>query len=254
MADLDPPNSRNQHTDRCSDENIFQPTSLSALFEMQATKHVIYIYQQLVRLDLGRREDFDQNLTEEVIEEWFFVALCLDRNPTSDDDLKFGELLNKIRPAYALQRRLHEDASWNEIITDYMSEFDGFIKTGIEYGWTWDRILQLSRDTDHINTALRYGADPDINPDALMELISEKTWEIDMGLAHTRAIVKKKEEQVKEVLGELKNLLGVSEDTSVDEFERELLNKLKEHLGNLYGRPSDEVTDEDIIDYLGNQQ
>ncbi|MCB0318945.1 MAG: hypothetical protein KDD56_09325, partial [Bdellovibrionales bacterium] len=163
--------------DTFKEENILEPSSIKSYYEMLASRYVIRIHRSAVQMILDAKKDFNNDLIDDALEEWDYIALCLDRAPNSEDGLSHHAVLEEIRPTFAALRKLSKDATWNEIIVDEMSAFDDLIKDGVEYGWSWDSIVQLFKDLVHIDTAIRYGASPEISGEKLFELVSQKAWE-----------------------------------------------------------------------------
>jgi hypothetical protein len=244
---------KNRPGEAAQEESILEPTNIQSHFEMLASKHIIGLYGELVRMDLEERNCFDKQLIEEVLEEWHYIALCLDRMPKAEDNLSHADVLEEIRAAYALGRELPAEATWNEIIVDAMSDFDEPIKAARECNWSWERVLQLYRDSDHIDTALRFGVDPDVTPAKLREIIEQKTWEIRMGNAQREAENARMREEIDKRFRELLEIYGLPEGTTVAELESVVFAKVREYLGQLWNKPTDAVTDEDIRDFLGSK-
>lgn len=231
-----------------------QSTSIQSHYEMLATRHIIGVYREVVRLRLEEARYLDERLIEAVLEEWYYIALCPDRAPKAEDALSHADFLEEIRPGYALRRKLPEDATWNDIIVDAMSDFDEPIGVGIENGWAWERVLQLYRDSDHIDTALRFGVDPDVRPGLLVDIIKQQTWElrlstamIEQETAMLEAEAARKEEELANRLVEAAESLGLPEGSTLAELENAIKRR---YLAQLLNRSPEDITDEDIADFF----
>jgi hypothetical protein len=216
-------------------------------YEMLATRHIIGVYREVVRLHLEEARYLDERLIEAVLEEWYYIALCLDRAPKAEDALSHADFLEEIRPGYALSRKLPEDATWNDIIVHAMSDFDEPISVGIENGWAWERVRQLYRDSDHIDTALRFGVDPDVRPGLLVDIIKQQTWELRLSMAMLEAEARRKEEELGIRLVEAAESLGLPEGSTLAELENAIKRR---YLAQLLNKSPEDITDEDIADFF----
>jgi hypothetical protein len=213
---------------------------------MLASKHIIGLHRDLILGDLNKRNCFDDQSIEKVLEEWYYIALCLDRAPKAEDDLSHAALLEELRLPYALVRELPEDATWNEIIVKAMSEFDEPIQAGIECNWPWEKVFQLYRASQHIDCALRYGADPDVSPERLLEIMRQR-------IETCKREIASKQEELDKALGEIREIWGLPEGTTLDQAKEVIFTKLRAHLGQLWNRTPDQISDEEITDFLKNQ-
>lgn len=252
MSDLEPENKPTGTSNQ--EENILQPTSIQSHYEKLASRYVITIYRQIVGITLERKEDFDSQLIENALEEWDYIALCLDRAPIVEDELIHANILEEIRPPFALLGKLSEDATWNEIIVGAMSDFGDPISQGIESGWSWDRVLRLYHDNDNIDAALRYGVSPDISPEMLNRVIEQEVWEINMHTAMIKADNERLEKELTDIRGKVVKSLELPKDSTLDDVNSYIFSLMRRYLGELYDKSPDDITDEDINNFLEEQE
>ncbi len=226
-------------------QDIFQPRSIEASFEMLATEYVLTLYQQIVRLSLSQNEEFNNEDIDDALEEWNYMTLCLESLPVPEDNLVHAKVLSDMRAGYIIKHKLPEDAPWGEIIASEISKFDQPIQIGLENNWPWEKVQQLYADNEHIESCLKHGADPSMSIGALTDLIKEAGWEAEM-------TSKWEEARASEGAKFMSKLLGLPEDSSMTEVVRILTLRVKVHLAKVWNRPPDDITDEEVENFLDN--
>ena len=158
-------------------ENLLQP-SLRFLFETLASRYIITNYSNCVRDNLATRNDFNNDLIDEALEEWHDIALCPDRANKAGETFLYAEFLEEIKQdlfgesAVIKINALSSDADWNDIIVDAISQFDEPIKIGLQLNWSWERVVQLYDHSLHIDTALKVGLPPDTDYESVIQKVN----------------------------------------------------------------------------------
>lgn len=158
------------------EESILEPRSIQSQYEMLASRHIIGEYRDTLQMYLKEFRGFDDQFIESFLEEWHYIALCLDRAPEAKDDLSHADLLDEIR-GFWVPPELPKDATWNDIIVSAMSDFDGLIETGIACKWPWEKVLQVYNGNRLIASALEAGVHPDVSLAGLVEIVAQQASE-----------------------------------------------------------------------------
>lgn len=211
-------------------ESFLSPRDRGVLLERYATQHVLRVYDRLLREELALHFPRSSALERDaVIDEWYALAICGNEFANQGEELRYGALLDSIGAMVAKSQKLADGASWNDIITHEISQFDGVIAQGLELGWSWKKIQQVYYGNAQIEAAIKHGVDPDVSPEELLAVLEEK---------QTRRC---------EAVAKHDSVCGATEEKGIEES---FIARMQVRLGGIWGREPETITKEEIDQYV----
>jgi hypothetical protein len=214
-------------------ESFLSPRNRGVLLERYATQHVLRVYDEVLRQELALH--FPRSSAAErdaVIDEWYALAICGDECAMQGEELRYCGLLNSMGAMVARSKRLPDGACWNDIITHEIGQFDDVIAQGLELGWSWRKIKQVYYGNTQIETAIKYGIDPDQSPEQLLAVLEERE-------------VKRREAVMEDDLA-----CGTTEGNGIEE---RFISRMQTRLGAIWGREPETITKDEIDNYIKDQ-
>lgn len=220
--------------------------------------------EKILRKNLELLGISDSDLIESVVREWQTLSLQKEASPAIQSE--HPKILDPILRDSALGLELTEAASWHDVLKRRFEEFEDSLALAEKEGWDFTRVLEIYGQNQHIDIALKCGADPGISHDALSSLLDEKIWErkleseqlkfeMDIQLTELNERARKQESEFAKYIPVVEGVrasLKLPGELSPIQVMEHLDKVLKEGLSQILGFDTSEMEPEELFYHLKN--